>query len=139
MAIIFLQNNIEFNPAEIETHEQPLLPDATKMQAKYFENAIKLLETCQEQRDMLSNKEIKDAFKISENNQINKDVLLHKGKSHKGITNLIKRKNPCTGLKHEKSEHKSSFKRLESFGLRTLEEKRLQIARNTFFSQKNLR
>ena len=53
-SFIFLKNNKDFDPSNIDQCEQPLLPNATTIEAKYFRHAVKLLETCQEQRDTLS-------------------------------------------------------------------------------------
>ena len=61
------------------------------MRPEHFVNAIKLLETHQEQRQILSDEEIKDTHQLNENNQIGKDVLLHKDKVHKLIKNVVKR------------------------------------------------
>ena len=46
---------------------------------------MKLLESYQEERDILSDEEIKDTFNLNLNNQIDKDVLLFEGKFHKGV------------------------------------------------------
>ena len=44
-AIMFLNENTKFDPSKIEEHNQPLLPGATKIEAKYLKHAAKLLET----------------------------------------------------------------------------------------------
>ena len=56
----------------------------------FFLNEIKLPETHQEHKHILSEKETKVAHQLNENNQITKVLLFHKGKFHKGIKNLLR-------------------------------------------------
>ena len=69
---------------------------------KIFKHAMKLLETCEEQRDVLSDEKIKDACNLNLKNQVDKDVLLFEGKFHKGVRQLMKRANEHSGQKYKK-------------------------------------
>ena len=130
---MFLNENTKFDPSKIEEYNQPLLPGATKIEAKYLKHAVKLLETYQEQRDILSDEEIKDTYNINLNNQIDKDVLLFEGKFHKGVKQLIRRKNQYSGQKHTKVEYEDSFKRLETRGIGIIKE--MRSSNNTKYLQ----
>ena len=57
-------------------------------------------------------------------NQVDKDVLLFEGSFHKGLRRLVKCTNKYSGQKHKKAEYEDSFKRLASFGIGAIKEKK---------------
>ena len=112
--------------------------DATITEVKHLKHAVKLLETHQEQRDMLSDEEIKDICDLNTDNQIDKDALLFEAKFHKGVKKLVKRKKLCSGEKHKKLDYENYFKRLESRGIGSVEEKKHLTTQNVCISRKKV-
>ena len=101
MIIAFLEQHPGFIISE--GMSQPFLPDATKMKEKYMSHAIVFLEACQKKNETFagedaSNNVAEDMF----NANVDTDVLLFRGPSHKCVRELTRRVNPCTGFKRTK-------------------------------------
>ena len=86
----------------------------------------------------MSDEETKGTCDPNTDNQIDKDVLLFEGKFHKGATQLVKRKNSHLGEKHKKLDYENSFKRLESRGIGSVEEKKHLTTQNVCISRKKV-
>ena len=81
-ALIFLRDNEDFDGKTVDRFQQPLLKDAHIIEAQYVWNAIKLVEICTNQQEILiETQDTRDDVNIAFNRGIEKDILLFKGKS----------------------------------------------------------
>ena len=139
MAIEFLTENENFDQTNIENFNQPLLPNASIIKPESVTSAIKVMEVCQKQRDMLSGENTESEIIEILDEKVDKDVLLHGGKEIKGASYLTKRKNPYSGNKHTKEEYETSFHRLHSHGIGLVTTKTGRNNKETkIFTKKNL-
>ena len=99
---------------------------------------MKVVETCQDQRDIIYAEEIKDTYNLNLDNQVDKDVFLFEGKFHKRVKKLVKRKNVHSGQKQKKVEYEDSFKRLESLQIDNFEEKKHLTTQSICISRRNV-
>ena len=116
MSLIFLDEHPDFITSEGVS--QPLLPDATKIQETHMSHAIIFLEACKKQNDIfagedMSNNSATDVFDAN----VDLDVLVFRGDSHKSASNLTIRVNPHARCKCAKEQHDISFNSLSSLGL----------------------
>ena len=96
-----------------------MLQDATIVEGKHVESAMKLINCYQQQIDILrSDEDFKEVENVLEE-LVEKDVILFKGSEIKGIMFLVRRRNPYAGGKCAALEHERAFKRLADKGTGT--------------------
>ena len=73
-----------------EDLEQPLLPNALKIEKQFIKHAIAIIKASQDQKDVFSgdSEQLSD-FEKHELELIEKDVLLFRGKEINGTRNLV--------------------------------------------------
>ena len=102
-----------------------MLPDALTIKALRAPKDVKLAEVLHAQRcAQKEDQVIKESFKQSIDNSIDKDVSLYQVPAVEGVKSLTKRCNPYSGVKNTKDQCEESFKRLSSAGLGNTERAR---------------
>ena len=108
----FLQRNTNFAKSNADDFTRSLLQDATIVEGKHEESAIKLTNNHQQQTHILRGDDDFNEIENISNEQTHKDVLLFKGSNIKGVSYLAKSSNPRVGGRCAALDYEKSFKML---------------------------